>query len=281
MITFETALQAFLNNQSIPATRLREAIYYVLFPGGKRLRPQLVYAVGQLVNLPIETLHPIAIAIELMHAYSLVHDDLPAMDNDDFRRGQPTCHKAFDEATAILVGDALQSLAISALIQMNIPSVSLHQIQILLQSSGPAGMISGQCLDLTLLSHRIDESLLRTIHQLKTSELLLACVNMVLATLPPEQQAHYAFLSELALHLGLAYQMQDDYLDAYQTENHGKGHCSDGANDKHTFTSLYTEPELKVLINKTFDEAKAILVPFKSQAAKLYGLINTMHQLKG
>lgn len=278
---FETVLKAYLDKEIIPASRIQEAIHYVLFPGGKRLRPLLVYATGRLVSLPLPILDPIAIAIELMHAYSLVHDDLPAMDNDDYRRGRLTCHKAFDEATAILTGDALHALALQALLNFTSPETSLRQIQILLQASGPNGMISGQSLDLTLLSstNPVDEAMLSKIHQLKTAELLLACIKMVLEALPAAQREPYLSLESFALTLGLAYQMQDDYLDIYHTNSHGKKQASDEQNNKTTFAKLYTASELKTRINTLFAEAKKNLSPFTENTIDLYALIELMHQL--
>ena len=124
----EKILNDLINKIEIPAPRIKEAMIYVLFPGGKRLRPTLVYLCGELIDAPLQSLDLIAAAIEFTHCYSLVHDDLPAMDNDDFRRGKPSCHRAFDEATAILVGDALQSLAIEILVTELPHSLSLDKV---------------------------------------------------------------------------------------------------------------------------------------------------------
>ncbi|MCX7115776.1 MAG: polyprenyl synthetase family protein [Gammaproteobacteria bacterium] len=259
---FNELLGRFIQTQTIPAARIREAIEYALFPGGKRLRPQLVYLTGEVLQLPEDILNPMALAIELMHTYSLVHDDLPAMDDDDFRRGRLSCHKAFDEATAILTGDALHALAFSSLIegspQTIAPSDVLNMIHILLRASGPAGMISGQSLDLSELSQKTPLPLARLnlIHHLKTAELIQACVQLPLQVCSPEkQQAMSAPLLAFAQSFGLAFQMQDDYLDAYHPDKLGKGHASDQANEKQTFATLYDKPTLNRQIHEAFQGA--------------------------
>lgn len=279
---FEQALHLFFDQCHFPARRLQEAMRYMLFPGGKRLRPLLIYATGELFNLSLTQLDPIAIAIELMHAYSLIHDDLPAMDNDDFRRGLPSCHKAFDEATAILAGDALHALAIQALIHPSQPDISVRQIDILLQATGPMGMISGQSLDLTLLAKNdaLNESQLQQIHHLKTAELLLACINMPLVCLPPPVREPYRSLQDFAMILGLAYQMQDDYLDAYHAQTHGKGQASDQENHKTTFASLYPQQVLKTRIQTLFTELQQSLLVFGEQASGLHEILKMMNKIR-
>lgn len=279
----ETVLRAILQTTHIPATRIKEAITHALFPGGKRFRPILVYLCGELLNTPTEALDSIAAAIELMHCYSLIHDDLPAMDDDDIRRGRPSCHRAFDEATAILAGDGLQALAIESLLESlpahltptQVIAVSLE----LLKASGVSGMVSGQSLDLSeLCQPNITTSQLEHIHTLKTGKLISSCINMVLFASTPSAWASTA-LQTFAKHLGLVFQMQDDYLDAYgHALSLGKGRSSDRANQKTTFASLYNQQDLHQLIHQHFQLAKDALNPFKDVASPLLHLINTLEE---
>lgn len=279
----ESVLKELVCSAEIPATALKEAMLYTLFPGGKRLRPVLVYLCGEILNISLPALDLIAAAIEITHCYSLVHDDLPAMDNDDLRRGKPSCHKAYGEATAILVGDGLQALAIELLLEklpkyLN-PSQVIKVTQELVKASGPAGMVSGQSLDLSeLIKPEISEAELRQIHSLKTGKLILACIKMVLAAGNPTEQAANN-LTDYARLLGLVFQMQDDYLDCYaKPEVLGKGRSSDLANQKITFASLYKEKALAALIDNYFETAKEKLVPFSEKAANLLALTNYLHQ---
>lgn len=279
----ETVLRAMLQTTQIPATRIKDAITYALFPGGKRFRPILVYLCGELLNTPKEVLDSIAAAIELMHCYSLIHDDLPAMDDDDIRRGRPSCHRAFDEATAILAGDGLQALAIEILLE-HLPAYLLPTQVIavsleLLKASGVSGMVSGQSLDLTeLCQSNMTTSQLEHIHTLKTGKLISACINMVLSASTPSVWESTA-LQSFAKHLGLVFQMQDDYLDAYgHALSLGKGRASDRANQKTTFASLYNQEDLRQLIRHHFQLAKEALNPFKDAASPLLHLINTLEE---
>lgn len=279
----EKILIDLLENAVIPAPRIKEAITYSLFPGGKRLRPILVYLCGEIMDINQHTLDIIAASVELTHCYSLVHDDLPAMDNDDLRRGKPSCHRAFDEATAILVGDGMQALAIDILLS-NLPhSLSMQQVvevtHELVKASGTAGMVSGQSLDLSELANpSISEQELREIHLLKTGKLILACINMVLAACHPSPTEANA-LRQFANHLGLVFQMQDDYLDKYaSSELLGKGRASDEANQKTTFATLYSQSELSQLINQRFQQAQEALDPVRQRAGDLRGFLQHLHQ---
>lgn len=276
-------LQRILQKTDIPATRIKDAMHYALFPSGKRMRPVIVYLTGELLHVEKNCLDVIAASIELTHCYSLVHDDLPAMDNDDFRRGKPSCHRAFDEATAILVGDGMQALAIEILLRELPHFLKPEQIiavtQELVCASGPSGMVSGQGLDLSeLCNPNLQESELKTIHMLKTGKLILACINMVLAACNPSEQATNA-LQNYAQHLGLVFQMQDDYLDKYGSVTLlGKGRASDSANEKITFASLYSQTDLQTLIAEHFQLAKEALFPFHNQANDLLALTNQLQQ---
>lgn len=280
---YETVLHQFVSQADIPATRLKEAILYTLFPGGKRLRPLLVYLFGEIAEVPQASLDIMATAIELTHCYSLVHDDLPAMDNDDLRRGKPSCHKAFDEATAILVGDGMQALAIELLLTHLPQHLSatqvIHVTRELVHASGPAGMVSGQSLDLSELSRAtITESELRNIHALKTGKLISACCTMVLAASNVSTKLAHS-LRDFATHLGLVFQMQDDYIDCYMEATVlGKGRASDKANDKQTFATLYDKDKLFDIIDNHFQLAKDALQTIENRAENLLALANFIQQ---
>jgi farnesyl diphosphate synthase len=280
---FDQRLRGFIEATPIPCEEIQQAIHYTVFSGGKRLRPQLVYLAGELLTIDPVDLHPIAMAIELTHTYSLVHDDLPAMDNDDFRRGRPTCHKAFSEACAILTGDALLALAIAALTQGFSTCTSGEQkinlIQYLLTASGASGMISGQQLDLSLLTQNLNLDQLNKIHHLKTTALIQACIDMVWTVQPAPQplQIQYEALRSMTHAFGLAYQMQDDYLDHYDPQSLGKSGSSDQANQKLTFARLYSKDTLKQMIHDEFQRAEAALSIFEHRAQALVAWI---HQLK-
>ena len=279
----EDVLRALLADTVIPAPLIKEAIHYCLFPGGKRVRPLLIYACGELFDIPLVSLDILAAAIEMIHVYSLIHDDLPAMDNDDLRRGRPTCHRAFDEATAILVGDGLQALAVDILLQQLPSHLAPQQIititHTLIQACGPSGMVSGQSLDLSLLQQgKIDETHLQIIHQLKTGQLIKACVNMTLEACTPDP-SDAAALRQFAHHLGLLFQMQDDYLDYYgQFDVLGKGRSSDLANQKQTFATLYTAEVLAALISEHINIARRSLERFAERGQRLQDVLDMVHK---
>lgn len=277
----EQFLAQLLAERNIPAPSIQAALSYSLIPGGKRLRPMLVYLLGELVNVPLLCLDYIAAAIELTHCYSLVHDDLPAMDDDDFRRGQPSCHKAFDEATAILVGDGMQAFAIEILLAHLPAHLSAEQVikltHVLVKASGISGMVSGQSLDLQELANpRLEESRLRLIHQLKTGLLIQACADMVLAA-SQATEAEIKACRDYTQTLGLVFQMQDDYLDRYaDPDSLGKGRSSDLANEKTTYASLYPQHELQALIQTLYQQAIVALQAFGERADKLLFLTKAL-----
>jgi farnesyl diphosphate synthase len=280
----DNVLQHLIQQMDVPAPRIKEAMTYSLFPGGKRLRPLLVYLCGKLIKVPTQSLDIIAAAIEMTHCYSLIHDDLPAMDNDDMRRGKPSCHRAFDEATAILTGDALQIAAMDILLT-HLPSLmDMSQVvQVTLElakASGASGMISGQSLDLSELAHhkKIPDSDLRKIHDLKTGRLILACINMVIAAGKPSKELADS-LRDFAINLGLVFQMQDDFMDHYQNNENtlGKGRASDSANEKTTFATLYNEYELTNLIAQHYQQANDALTIFADHANDLCDLTSYLY----
>ncbi|HEX2583715.1 MAG TPA: farnesyl diphosphate synthase [Steroidobacteraceae bacterium] len=213
----EAALDARLPASHVSPERLHEAMRYSVLGGGKRVRPALVYATALTLGLNEKEVDGAACAVEMIHAYSLIHDDLPAMDDDDLRRGQPTCHKAFDEATAILAGDALQVLAFEVLATDNsLPgdaAIRVKLIQLLAQASGTFGMAGGQALDLAAQGQQLDIAGVTQIHQRKTGALISASVMMAAACDTSLSMQRRNALEDYARCLGLAFQIQDDLLD--------------------------------------------------------------------
>jgi geranylgeranyl pyrophosphate synthase len=239
----QTVLDAALPAADLVPQRLHAAQRYAVLGGGKRLRPLLVYCTGEALQVPVNMLDAPAAAVELIHSYSLVHDDLPAMDDDDLRRGQPTTHRAFDEATAILAGDALQVLAFSLLSRDRAPGVTgdarLKMIQILADASGTAGMAGGQAIDLAAVGRALTLEELEAMHRLKTGALIRASVLMAAACAPALSAANWDALDGYAQDIGLAFQIQDDILDVEgKTEEIGKTSGADAARDKPTYPSV-------------------------------------------
>ena len=232
----ETQLDKFIPNQS----RLKEAMAYSLLSGGKRVRPILVYATANSIQLDLKIADYIAAANEMNHAYSLIHDDLPAMDNDDLRRGKPTNHIAFDEATAILAGDALQSLAFETLSQTPFKAeLTLQLVSLLAKASGAIGMAGGQSLDLFSENKQISLTELKQIHALKTGALLSACVNLTVKSDIKVKNSDIKYFQSYAQNIGVAFQIIDDVLDVTQdTKTLGKPANSDTKNNKSTYPSL-------------------------------------------
>ena len=239
ILRVDQILQQWLPPDSQRPRRLHQAMRQAVFNGGKRIRPALAYATGEILGLEPESVDPAAAAVELIHCYSLVHDDLPAMDDDDLRRGQPTVHKAFDEATAILVGDALQSLAFERLAASRMPAAAAA-VRILAESAGSTGMAGGQALDLAFESSRPDQAALEEMFRLKTGALIRAAVLMAAAQRPDLEPEVSGDLAEFAEAIGLAFQIRDDLLDVEgTTEEIGKPAGSDQARDKATWPGLF------------------------------------------
>jgi farnesyl diphosphate synthase len=212
----ERELDAWLPPDTASPARLHAAQRYSVLAPGKRIRPALVYATAETLGVPLERVDGTACAVELIHAYSLVHDDLPAMDDDDLRRGRPTCHRAFDEATAILAGDSLQGLAFSVLAHHPHgpePAVRVQLIAALADASGSAGMAGGQALDLAAEGRNLGLAELEQVHALKTGALIRACVRMAALSAPGLDAAGHDALERFAAAIGLAFQVQDDILD--------------------------------------------------------------------
>jgi len=240
----DAALDRWLPSADTTPKHLHEAMRYaVIGGGGKRVRPVLVYAAGATAGINPEKLDSIAAALEIIHAYSLIHDDLPAMDDDDLRRGRPTCHKAFDEATAILAGDALQALAFEIIcedeaIEAN-AETRLKLIQALTIASGSIGMAGGQAIDLHSVGKKLNLSQLEAMHKLKTGALIRASVIMGAMNSAECTPQMLDQLDQYSQHVGLAFQVQDDILDVISdTETLGKPQGSDIEQNKPTFPEL-------------------------------------------
>ncbi len=239
----EKVLDQWLPYADKPPARLHAAMRYAVLAGGKRLRPLLIYAAGEVLGVPAGQLDGAAAAVEIIHAYSLIHDDLPAMDNDDLRRGRPTCHKAFDVATAILAGDALQVLAFQILAEDNgmlvTPATRLEMIRSLTVASGSMGMAGGQAMDLAAAGKNLGLAELERMHIYKTGALIRASV-----LLPVQYQTGLAIAKREALDryakcAGLAFQIRDDILDVEgETAALGKQAGADASLNKPTYPSV-------------------------------------------
>ncbi len=256
--------------------RLLEAMRYSTLGGGKRLRPVLVYAAGSALGAPIALLDPPAVAVELIHAYSLIHDDLPAMDDDDLRRGRPTCHKAFDEGTAVLAGDALQALAFDVLAGTGPalpPAARLQQVQVLARGIGTAGMAGGQAIDLEAVGRPLSAADIEAMHRRKTGALIQASVLLGAIAAGIVDGAQYAALGTFGAELGLAFQIQDDVLDvAGETLSLGKTAGSDAARGKPTYPSLFGLDQAGRLARAHRDKAVAALAGLGGRASDLAAL---------
>ncbi|MGD2117286.1 MAG: (2E,6E)-farnesyl diphosphate synthase [Chromatiales bacterium] len=239
----ENALSEYLPDENKVPTRLHQAMRYAALGPGKRIRPMLVYAAGQALGIKIDQLNAPACAVELIHAYSLVHDDLPAMDDDDLRRGRPTCHKQFDDATAILAGDALQALAFHVISKDNNghfdAATKVRMLEQLAFASGSRGMCGGQAMDLVAVGQQLDLVQLELMHIHKTGALIRAAVKLGAFAAVNADEDHIRRLDHYAKCIGLAFQIHDDILDVEgDTEVLGKTRGKDAANDKPTYTSL-------------------------------------------
>ena len=277
----ETALEGALDSAQTIPQRLHEAMRYAAQGGGKRIRPLLVFAAGELGNANSATLDAAAAAIEMIHAYSLVHDDLPCMDDDDLRRGRPTVHKAFDEATALLVGDALQTKAFAVLVHAEGDAeMRLQMIGELARASGSCGMAGGQAIDLESVGRKLDLTALKQMHAMKTGALLTCAVR--LGGLAAELSlSKLALLTQYSTALGLAFQVVDDVLDATaDSQTLGKTAGKDAADDKPTYVTLmgldYAQKQAKELQA----EALASLACFGPEADALRALAKLVVERK-
>jgi len=274
----EIALNKWLPPVTMPPTRLHEAMRYSVLQGGKRVRPLLVYLAGNILNVQEEWLDAPACAIEFIHAYSLIHDDLPAMDDDMLRRGKPTCHIAFDEATAILAGDALQTLAFYVLSHYNSPVPAARRLQMLetlTLASGSRGMVGGQAIDIASVGKVLNIAELENMHIHKTGALIRASVKLGALSCPDITDAQLECLDHYAKCIGLAFQIQDDILDVEaSTEILGKTSGADDALHKPTYPNIIGLNESKQLAQSLVNQAIASLDDFAAGADPLRWMAN-------
>lgn len=273
----DRALKACLPADQPQASRLQRAMRYAVLGGGKRARPLLVYTAGEALDVPLQRLDGPAVAVELIHAYSLVHDDLPAMDDDDLRRGKPTCHIAFDEATAILAGDALQMLAVQVLAddaQMAVPgSRRLAMISLLAQASGIAGMAGGQAMDLDAQGKPADTTFLERMHKMKTGALIRASVLLGGMCADELTESDRRCLDRYGAYVGLAFQICDDILDEEgELELLGKRPGQDQALAKPTYPAAAGLAEARRRADELHRQAVAALADFSGKTDGLLAL---------
>jgi farnesyl diphosphate synthase len=277
-VRMEHSLAARLPEPDKVPARLHEAMRYSVLGGGKRIRPALLFATARALGLAEDEVEAAACAIELVHVYSLVHDDLPAMDNDDLRRGRPTCHKAYDEATALLVGDALQSLAFELLASdpklPASPAIRLRLVNMLAQAIGTFGMAGGQAIDLAVQGMRLDIGQVEDMHARKTGALIRASVLMAAECCAPPLDANlYAALTRFASAVGLAFQIQDDVLDVTgDASTLGKATGADSERAKPTHPAVIGIPASQQRVRLLHSQAINALAPFGDRAESLGAL---------
>jgi len=283
----ENDLYGFLPAADAVPAKLHEAMRYALLGGGKRVRPLLVYAAGALFGADAQTLARAAAAVEMIHAYSLVHDDMPCMDDDALRRGKPTVHVAYDEATALLVGDALQSQAFLVLSEAGgegsalPPARQVAMLRLLAHASGSAGMCGGQAIDLDSVGVSLTLEQLEQMHQLKTGALLRASVVLGALAGKDLNAEETAALNDYARAIGLAFQVVDDVLDATaDSATLGKTAGKDAADNKPTYVSILGLEPSRALAEKLRLDAHAALAPFAEKALRLRELADLIVQRK-
>ena len=268
----ESVLAEWLPPAHIAPQRLHEAMRYAVLGGGKRVRPLLAFAAGEVSGAGVERVQHAAAAVELIHAYSLVHDDMPAMDDDALRRGKPTVHVEFDEATALLVGDALQSLAFDILAAQPLArdaATQLNMVQLLAQAAGSRGMAGGQAIDLASVGKPLNLTELEFMHIHKTGALIRASV-LLGAQCGSVPDAIRTALDHYAKCIGLAFQVVDDVLDAEApTATLGKTAGKDAANNKPTYVSLLGAARARELAQELRADAHAALADLGPAAARL------------
>jgi geranylgeranyl pyrophosphate synthase len=273
----EVALAARLPDPDDVPARLHQAMRYSVLGGGKRIRPALAFATARTLAIAEAQVEAIACAIEFVHAYSLVHDDLPAMDDDDLRRGRPTCHKAYDEATAILTGDALQSLAFQLLAcdptLTVMPATRLRLIALLGEASGTSGMAGGQAIDLAAQGRQLDIGQVEDMHARKTGALIRASVLMPATCQPALEPRLYDALAGFVAPIGLAFQIQDDLLDVLgDVSALGKAAGADHERGKPTHPAVLGVEASQERVRLLHAQALQALTPFAERATTLRAL---------
>ncbi len=280
--SMEDVLANLLPPANAAPARLHEAMRYAVLDGGKRVRPLLVYAAGELHDADRNVLARAAAAVEMIHAYSLVHDDMPCMDDDALRRGKPTVHVKYDEATALLVGDALQAQAFLALADAGGDAARTGQmLRVLAQASGSAGMCGGQAIDLASVGVTLSLAELEQMHRQKTGALLRASVMLGALCGQTPDAGEIAALDAYAAAIGLAFQVVDDVLDATaDTQTLGKTAGKDAVDHKPTYVSILGLDESRALAQKLREDAHRALLPFGDNARRLRELADLIVQRK-
>jgi farnesyl diphosphate synthase len=275
----ERVLERALSLPDPGTARLAEAMRYSVLGAGKRLRPTLVYLTGEALGAPLAQLDAPAAAVELIHVYSLVHDDLPAMDDDDLRRGRPTCHRAYDEATAILVGDALQALAFAVLAEEPqsgpSPPLRLEMIRVLADATGTSGMAGGQAVDLAAVGRKLPETAIEDMHRRKTGALIRGSVLLGALGAGVNGGPEFAGVERFGAEIGLAFQIQDDILDVEgDPAVLGKSTGADAAHAKPTYPSTVGLERARLRARELRDTAIGALAPLGDRGAALIQLAN-------
>ncbi|PTR05156.1 farnesyl-diphosphate synthase [Nitrosospira sp. Nsp5] len=272
-VRIETSLQTLLPAADIPPERLHDAMRYTVLGGGKRVRPLLSFAAGELNNADEERVTIAAVAVELIHAYSLVHDDMPCMDDDVLRRGKPTCHVEYDQATALLAGDSLQSLAFQLLAEYRLadsPQMQLEMIKRLAQAAGSRGMAGGQAVDLASVGKTLSLPELEFMHIHKTGALIRAAVMLGAYCGNSLNESQLTSLDHFAKCIGLAFQVVDDLLDAEATTaTLGKTAGKDAENNKPTYVSILGSSRARELAEELRRDAYQSLEVFGATAERL------------
>lgn len=278
----ETVLQSLLPATTEAPQGLHAAMQYAVLDGGKRVRPLLVFAAGELFDADAVNMARAAAAVEMIHAYSLVHDDMPCMDDDDLRRGKPTVHKQYDEATALLVGDALQAQAFEVLANSPLEaSRKVAMLSTLAQAAGSRGMCGGQAIDLAAVGETLTLAELEQMHKLKTGALLQASVMLGALAGKTLLAAEALALHAYADAIGLAFQVVDDILDATaDSATLGKTAGKDAAHNKPTYVSLLGLDASQILAEKLRQDAHGALLPFGDGAERLRELADLIVQRK-
>ncbi|MEN6587266.1 MAG: polyprenyl synthetase family protein [Sulfuricella sp.] len=272
----EAVLEQLLPAPELAPQRLHQAMRYAALGGGKRVRPLLAYAAGELGGAPVERVETVAAAVELIHVYSLVHDDLPCMDDDDLRRGKPTCHVQFDEATALLVGDSLQSLAFQLVAERTIAhsaALQLEMVRMLALAAGSRGMAGGQAIDLDSVGKSLTQTELEFMHMHKTGALIRAAVLLGAHCGDGVEAEHLDAINHYAKCVGLAFQVVDDILDVEaSTATLGKTAGKDAENNKPTYVSILGLSDARNLAQELHQNALSALTGFGDKARRLVQL---------
>jgi len=274
----ERALEKLLPAADISPQRLHQAMRYAILGGGKRVRALLAHAAGELCGADPDKVDTAAAAAEMIHAYSLVHDDLPCMDNDDLRRGKPSCHRQFDEATALLVGDSLQSLAFQVLAQPGLyinTSRQLEMLHLLAVASGSRGMAGGQAIDLASIGASLTQAELKSMHIHKTGALMRAAALLGAYCAETEVRMKIAALDRYAMQIGLLFQVVDDILDTQaDTATLGKTAGKDAEQNKPTYVSILGLERARILSRELHGNALAALADYPADSRRLMELAN-------